>query len=365
MINLKHLLSESKFIPIYLGRNGLNKDALGPHSVELHWTSSCNYDCVHCSYGMRRSEKERLALSPEVIDSVINDLLVLKAASVYISGGGEPTLIKRWATYIETLIAGNIEVALITNGVAINDSNMDIIRRLNYIAISVYSVSEDEYKQITGSSFFGRQFLLPEKIKKGDSATVVGARCVLNSINYKNMPAIYDRAMDSGYDYIIFIPAVDYEGRGIELGKEEMVHIKTQIEDNYHKFDFKRTNLDIIQKRNISYYGKNDYRDDFIVKPERCYAIEIRGNAFINYDGGVYLCQPHIGNERYCIGNINEAGLKDIWNSQRHRKVLEKLNRDFSSGLCKNCRSISFNRKADEYIHSASKAFEIVKDKFI
>lgn len=365
MINLKHLLSESKFIPIYLNRKDIDKDRLGPNSVELHWTSACNYDCIHCSYGMRRGEKVRVNLTPAVIQFLINDMVTLGVSSVYISGGGEPTLVRDWDSYTSMLLDNSVEVALITNGVVIKDVHMDVIRRLNYIAISIYSVEEREYKKITGNVLFDKQFRLPEQIKNNGNTAIVGARCVLNNINYKNMQAIYDRAIDSGYDYIIFIPAVDYETRGIELNKEEMVNIKKQIEENYHKFDFKKTNLDLILKKDINYYGKNDYRDDFIVRPDSCYAIEIRGNAFINYDGGVYLCQPHIGDERYCIGNVNEEGLQDIWNSQRHREVIEELNRDFSLGLCKNCRSISFNKKADEYIHSPSTVFEIVKDNFI
>src|SRR3972149_2433546 len=119
MINLKHLLSESKFIPIYLNRKDLNKERLGPHSVELHWTSSCNYDCVHCSYGMRRGEKVRVTISPDIVSSLINDMVKLGVSSVYISGGGEPTLVRDWDAYIARLLGNGIEVALITNGVVI------------------------------------------------------------------------------------------------------------------------------------------------------------------------------------------------------------------------------------------------------
>lgn len=94
-------------------------------------------------------------------------------------------------------------------------------------------------------------------------------------------------------------------------------------------------------------------------------AINIRANAFVNYCGGVWLCQPHIGDQRYCIGNLNEQRFANIWNSLRHKKVIASLNGAFATGACRNCRSIAFNQAADRYENDASAADARPYDPFL
>ncbi|TAN45238.1 MAG: radical SAM protein [Nitrospirae bacterium] len=362
-MDLKHLLSSCKFIPAYLERKDAARNKLGPYAVELHWTSVCNYKCMHCSYGIRR--KSLQSLSRQVIDSLVEDLSAMKVKAVYLSGGGEPTVVHGWAEHAERLIDKGCELALITNGVNIREKHLNVLRRFNYIAVSVYSDNEKVYSAITSGNAFDNQFRLPALIKAGGKYPVVGARCVINKANHKGIVSLYRRAISSGYDYIIFIPVVDYEKRGIEIGEAELESVKVLIDKHYRTFDFSRTNLDSLLKRNISHYERRDYRDDFAQPPAGCCALDIRGNAFVNYDGGVYTCQPHIGREEYCIGNLNEERMSDIWNSKRHVAVIKALNKEFSAGRCRNCRSIAFNKKADEFENSRDAVFEIVKDRFI
>ncbi len=362
-VNLKELLSNKKFIPIYSSRKNLNKNKLGPVAVELHWTSICNYNCIHCSYGSRRQTRKRL--SNEVINSVLKDLITLDVKGVYLSGGGEPTTVTGWDKYALELININVEVALITNGVVLKELHLAVLRKMNYIAVSVYSTDEREYEEITSGKGFEEQFSLPALLRQECNSTIIGARCVLNKINYGHVLSIYQSAMKAGFDYIIFIPVVDYEGIGIDLQAEDISCLHELLIMHYDKFDFSKTNVDVLINRKSHYYEVTDYRE-FMTNPQAgCKAIQVRGNAFINYDGGVYLCQPYIGIERYCIGNINEMRFEEIWNSQRHLDVIELLNQDFVSGLCKNCRSINFNKAADEYDCNRLTVPAIIKDVFI
>ena len=135
--SLDILLNPNKIIPHYDNRYGSNKSILGPISAEFHWTSNCNYDCTHCSYGSRRQTTNYL--KEDIIESLIQDLTDMDCKAVYLSGGGEPTIIKKWDAYAKQLIDNDVEVALITNGVAIRDKHIEIVRKMNYIAISVYS----------------------------------------------------------------------------------------------------------------------------------------------------------------------------------------------------------------------------------
>ena len=362
--SLDILLNPNKIIPHYDSRINASQKAPFPISAELHWTSNCNYDCTHCSYGSRR--KTTNYLTDEIIKALIQDLTDMNCKAVYLSGGGEPTVIKKWDHYTEHLISGGAEVALITNGIAVLDKHIKTIRKMNYVAVSVYSTQEERYREITGSKFFNRQFSLPKSIKSSKSNTIVGARCVLNRINYDELYELYCAAIDAGFDYIIFIPAVDYEGRGVFLEDRWIERVQSNIKEVFDKFDHTRTNVKALLKKKVSHYSDGNYLDGISsIGLDSCGAIKIGSSIFFNYDGGVYLCQPDIGNKELEIGNLNDNRFMDIWNSSRHDEVIKILNKRWRGGSCKNCRSIAFNKAIDSYYLNPKNVNTIEMDYFL
>lgn len=349
-INLSTLLNPHKILPHYeqvqnliSTGGGSSITSLPPIAVEFHWCASCNYNCVHCSYGQRRQNKSRL--SPEIITQIISDLKTLGTKAIYLSGGGEPTTLSKWNYYAQSMLDSGFELALITNSVAIKPGHYELLRRFNYIAVSVYSTKEEQYKAIVGSNHFEGQFSLPKKLKTPVSHLIVGARCVINSINYQEIFNTYQKAMQEGFDYIIFIPAVDYEKRSIDLTQEQKDCVLEQIEKGLGQIDPATTNLINVKNNGIGHYGSS-----YLPKLEKsflCNAILMRSNAFINYDGEVYLCQPLIGDTTYSLGNLNKQRFSEIWNSARHNEVIANLNEKFALGKCENCRAISYNVAID------------------
>ena len=345
--SLDALLNTNKIIPHYEGRIDVDKKNIFPISAEFHWTSNCNYDCIHCSYGSRRQTTSYL--KSDIIEALIQDLINMNCKAVYLSGGGEPTVIKKWDQNTEQLVSGGLEVALITNGIAVLDKHIDTVRKMNYVAVSVYSTQEERYKEITESKFFDRQFSLPKKIKNSKSSTIIGARCVLNKINYDELYEIYCATIDAGFDYIIFIPAVDYEGAGIFLEDRWIEHVQNDIKEKFDNFDHTRTNVKSLLKKKVKHYSDNYLGDMTNASLESCHSLKVGTGAFFNYDGGVYLCQPDIGNKELEIGNLNDKRFIDIWNSDRHYEVIKMLNKRWSGGNCKNCRSIAFNKAINDH----------------
>lgn len=357
-MNLQYLLTPSKVLPFYLERKESNAHELAPVSVEFHPTSACNYRCFHCSYGNRNTTPHKLEKS--VLESALRDLTEsCKPRSAYISGGGEPTTYAQWKQIIATCNTAGIETALITNGASLGEEDVAFLAMLNYIAVSVYSTDENQYKSITGGKNFSKQFAVPDLLRGHD--VIKGARCVISKMNIQNIQNIYGKAIDSGFDYIIFIPAIDYEGRGIGFGEEEKKNFLRMMESHAAEFDEKKTNIQKIATNAASYYRKTHK----ITSPV-CHGIQLRTNAFINYDGGVYLCQPHIGTEEYCIGNINNNRFKDIWNGNRHEAIIEKLQEQWVRKKCVNCRNISYNNCIADYEATAANTpIEVVRDPFL
>ena len=236
------------------------------------------------------------------------------------------------------------------------------MRKFNYIAVSVYSTKEEQYKAIVGSNHFSGQFELPSKLKTKDSKLIVGARCVINSINYKEIFNTYQKAMEKGFDYIIFIPAVDYEKRRIDLTQEQKDNVLKQIEKGLANINPATTNLINVKNNGIKHYSSS-----YLPKLQKsiiCNAIAMRSNAFINYDGEVYLCQPLIGNKTYSLGNLNQTRFKDLWNAPNHSAIMARLHEKFAKGECENCRAISYNICIDELLQGIKPAI-IPNDNFL
>jgi len=314
--DIANILTPNKFIPLYLERHYQNKADLYPHSIELHLTSACNYRCKHCSYRMRN--KAATQIKESKCRQIIEEIVALKPAGVYFSGGGEPTTLKNWDKYAETLLDKGIDVALITNGSLIRDKHANLVARFNYMAVSVQAANRSTYEQITGGRCFEKLFTLPERIKSiSASRCLVGSRSVLTTDNYLQTLQIYNRCIDAGYDYVIFIPVVDYEGRGIGLEKEHIDTLMQMIAGA--QLDAKVTNLQQLFRQAFRYYDNDEPTVDFT--PTSCNAVSQKTNAFVNYDGGIYLCQPYIGTTRMCIGNLYQHTFKEIWNSERANRV--------------------------------------------
>lgn len=342
-VDLKKLLNPGKAIFSYCERE--NKTAYSPHSIELHLTSFCNYNCCHCSYQNRRLK--HLVVNDTTIEMLVDDIVNMGVRGVYWSGGGEPTTIMNLATYIKKIASSGIEQALITNGVLVNDQLISQLVRFNYIAISFQASSSETYRKITGYDMKDKLYSNVEKLRNTLTETVLGARCVINKYNYKEISNIYNDAKKLGFNYIIFIPVIDYEKRGdIELNAEEKNYLKEEIKNMSPYLDDSFTNLTGIISRGVSYYKKD------IQTRYPCYANNIRATAFVNYDGGVWLCQPHLGNPQYSIGNIYENRFSKIWNSKRHNEVINLLNNEHTVGSCKNCRSIAYNKVIHRFIQT-------------
>ena len=340
-VDLKRLLNPEKAIWPYRERK--DKASLAPFSLELHLTSFCNYNCYHCSYQNRRSS--RLVVNESSIKALVDDIIGLEINGVYWSGGGEPTTINGFHTYIEKISNSKTEQALITNGLLIHDQWISLLKSFNYVAISFQASRNETYERITGFDFREKLYSNIKRLRDMLEKTILGARCVINKHNYTEVDMIYNDAKQLGIDYLIFIPAVDYEKRGdVELNTEERNYLRDKIEDIMPSLDDSFTNLGRIMNQGVSYY-KNHEKSEF-----SCYANQIRATAFINYDGGVWLCQPHIGNPKYCIGNINSHRFTEIWNSGRHCEVLELLDVEHKRGNCRNCRSISYNNVLHNYM---------------
>jgi len=312
---------------VYNGKSDFN-----PIAIEIHPTAMCNHHCIHCSY-MERNES-RASLSENVMNQLIDSVIHMGIRAVYFSGGGEPTLYPGLANYINKLFENGVESSIMTNGSCFEQMGLiDIANKLNYIAVSVPAVDADTFKIITGTTNMEKVLSLPGKIKAvhKENSPIIGSRIVLTNKNYTSVKDFLKIIKESQFDYALFKVVRDYEDNGQGLNQEEENILKEEMlacEDVDENF----TNIKSI-------FG-------FKTLPQfenKCWTNFLGMIANVSTDGKVYPNIVEIDKAEFCIGNLYEQTLEEMWNSPRHHEVKALSNRKWLNKECKNCRAMAYN----------------------
>ena len=310
-----------------------------PVSIEIHPSAKCNHRCSHCSYARRN--KKHTSIDRNVMENLITSIIDMNIKAVYFSGGGEPSLYPDLAQYVERLFKNNIEIALLTNGSFLEKTGiLDIAYMFNYIAVSVPSVDENTFQDITGTSYLQKILSLPQTIKFAhkEKAPVIGARVVITGKIFREVLTILDVLKDKGFDYVLFKVVRDYEGTGLGITMQEESELKTMISER-DPFDDNYTNIN------------NLFSFKSLPVIQKCIINETGLIANVDTDGKVYPNIVEIGHEDFCIGDLNESSLIEIWNSEQHQRVKAASQKKCSAGLCENCRAIAYNHVIQELLN--------------
>lgn len=311
--------------------------AFNPVAVEIHPTAMCNHRCIHCSYKERN--ENRATLSKKVMDELVDSIIKMKVRAVYFSGGGEPTLYHGLKEYVNQLYSHGVECAILTNGSCFEQVGLiSIADKLNYIAVSLPGVDKETFMTITGTDNLAQVLALPHRIKDkhGEQSPIIGARIVLTNKNYTTVDDLLRIAKESGFDYALFKIVRDYEDNGQGLDKAGEAFLRDRIA-KISDLDDEFTNLKSI----FNYRSLPDFVD-------KCWVNQYGLLANVSTDGRVYPNIVEIDKEEFCIGNLYEERLEDMWNSPRHLAVKAASNLKWLQGSCRNCRAMSYNSIINE-----------------
>ena len=99
-----------------------------PHTVVWEITWKCNAKCIHCGSDCISEEKQNQLSTVECLD-IIKDLKRIGAKKITLSGG-DPLLRPDFPVLAGEIKASGMDVAFITNSIALDDENIKIIRDL-------------------------------------------------------------------------------------------------------------------------------------------------------------------------------------------------------------------------------------------
>ena len=259
--------------------------------------------------------------------------------------GGEALLNPNFFLFCKMLKKENIRISLLSAGLTIKKHAAQITEWIDDIIVSLDgdAALHDTIRNIPGAF---------QKLKDGIDAVRsivpdfhISGRTVIHRLNYRRWQAIIETAAEIGLDSISFLPAdissnafnreiawTEPRQDEVLLAKEELPVLQAVIDDMIMQYKDDFANGFIVEspqkiQKIHDYYSAQHGLNPFPYK--KCNAPWV--SAVIEADGNVRPCFFH-----EVIGNIQEAGLDTIINSERAIAFRKNLDMD-KNDTCRKC----------------------------
>lgn len=319
----------------------LNGEDIYPIYIEIGPSGGCNHRCSFCAL-------DYLEYKPNFIDKdrlmqTLAETARYGVKSVMFAGEGEPLLHKDISELVLHTKKNNIDVAITTNGVFFDVAlAKEILGALTWIRISLNAGTSATYSKIHRCNIKDFDTVLNNlanavRIKRQNNyLTTIGVQLLLLPENYNEATTLAKRLKEIGVDYLTIKPYSQHPMSANRL-KEDIDYSNFQhLEDELDKFadnSFKilfRTNT-IKKLREPKPY-------------QRCLGLSFW--AYIDSGGNMYACSAFLGDKDFCYGNIYNQSFKEIWESEKRKKILKRFQTELDANLyCREvCRLDEINR---------------------
>ena len=314
-----------------------------PIYMEVSPVGSCNHRCVFCAYDYIGYPNRKL--DKNVFFKFIDEVSKAGLKSMLFAGEGEPLLHPQIGEFINYTKSKNIDVGLFTNGELLDKKlNENILKDLTFIRFSVNGGDRETYKNIHKKDVFDRvieNLNYCAKLKKENNLDVtIGIQFVLLPENIDSIKNLVYLVKDIGIDYLSIKPFVlqnEAQFYRQKEFKEDLNSLFKELE-NYSTDTFR-----VIARVNaFENYGKRDY--------DKCYGCNFI--TALNSAGDIATCLPYWDKEEFVYGNIYKNSFKEIWHSERRKKIKYFLENELDAKSCPpNCRPNAINSFLYELKH--------------
>jgi len=251
-----------------------------PITCEIDPSNACNLNCSFCMYAKGLKINKDI-LPWDIYRNLITELKTLGVKSITFTGGGEPLMNPRFNDMVLEANLLGFEIGLITNGTLLD--RVENLDHFKFIRISLDAYDEKSYDKIKGKYLFNTVIRNIEDAVDSEK-TDIGISYVVCKENVNGIGKIQEILSGIGIKYIQFKPAW-INGEKFEL-PEGISGDKTIITDRY------------IAKDNLP-----------------CLIAGLIG--IVGADSKVYFCCQYRGNEKFCIGSLEEDSFADLWKKRK------------------------------------------------
>ncbi|ACS78939.1 radical SAM protein [Maridesulfovibrio salexigens] len=305
-----------------------------PILIEISPTNKCNHGCLFCAYDYLERKEPRF-IDTEILYDNIYQLQNLGTKALFYSGEGEPLLHKGLPNFVEKISYLQLDQALNTNGSLLKGRCMEqILPHMSWIRVSVNGSSAEEYAHIHRTHKDEFQKILKNieqavvfKQKNGLGITL-GIQMVYAGQDPKQVYKLVEHLRSIGVNYFAL---KNYNNHPLspfqapEPPIQKLAQIKELATDDFS----------VVLRINMTEPSNRKY--------SFCHGMAFFAEIISN--GDVYSCGPHLGNSKFCYGNINDSSLIELWSAENRSKVVEHVRNiaDLDEECMPNCRLHALN----------------------
>lgn len=308
-----HLL-HSRIISHYDSAKKIIKGEMpAPRTAIFYPTYVCNQDCPGCEYAHENYNIGNMMTKDQMINA-IDQLAALGIKGLEFCGGGEPTLHPNMIDAILRLKDHNISIGLLTNGTKLyGDLARVAVENLSYIRISIDAADEETFNHAKKpkSKTAGYDQVISNikelvRIRKEiNSQVTISLKYLVSNLNVDGLEAAAELAQNLEVDSIQF--------KGVRVFKNLM----TQEQEKSVKERIANLNKKYSKLAVVGSIDKIDLK-------MKCWLSPVQ--TMIDPLGDVYICCYYRHRkEKHCLGNLFQESMHDIWYSQKHWDVIDKI----------------------------------------
>ena len=325
-----------------------NNEQPYPVHVQLIISDYCNQDCSFCAYRMSGYSSNELfkvyntdgsvnnnpkrMIPYEKIEEIIDDCATMGVRAIQLTGGGEPTLHPQFTQIVEKIKSKGIDLALVTNGLLLNEKKAEILKDACWVRISIDAGTPETYADIRRVT--PKQFEIVEKnIRRlssiPDRKVLIGIGFVVVKENYKEILEGCQRFKEWGADNVrlsaMFSNEEDKYYDGIYEDILQRIEAAQKLVDDRFKIynNFGSRVSDLQQK-----------------SPDYKFCGQMHFTTYIGGDQNVYVCCVNAYNDRGLMGSLENQSFKELWDSQAKQEMFA----GFDASACSRCMFNDKNR---------------------
>lgn len=302
-----------------------------PNSVVWEITWKCNAHCIHCGSDCISAEKQNQLTTDECLE-IISDLHRIGAKKVTLSGG-DPLLREDFPILAKEIKKYGINLGFITNGIALDDEKIEIIKDLNPRAFGISIDGADDYIHDYIRGHKGcLSHAFDSLIKLKNSGIIPSVVTTVHKLNYSQLPKLRDMLVVVGIgawqiQYADFIGRMDQSCMITEAQFKKIAEFIYQTQSNYG-------NTMYVTGADVTGYMDELSKKIGMTNWSGCRAgIGVLG---LGSDGTVRGCLSQ-QLDKYIEGNIRERSLFEIWNDPNSFSYNRHFDINTLCGYCREC----------------------------
>ena len=298
-----------------------------PITIEVDLTNRCNHRCSFCNYAEHIGiEADKPSLHTEIIKKTLKEAKELGTKGISFTGGGESTIHKGYLEIIAYANKLGLDIGTITNGSTITERNVDtFLENLQWIRFSMAGGDRESYKKVQGVDQFELIMknlkLLSKRKEELKSDLNIGIRTLVTPDNVNTLEEFAKKIKSLNINYFQLAPNEYTTDKGEFWNSKNTQQIFKNIKE-----------ILVINGINLltTTFMKSQENLDY---PQTCHAHFFM--IAILAEGDVTFCKNARTKDSFHIGNIYKQTLKEIWASDKNKKIEEWVKPNNCELFCK------------------------------